>query len=103
LSCSEQIVRNSREADDRADRRPQGRQRQNGVPSRGAAVREAAAAPHEAVHIAHAQDSGMMMIDDDLGMSSAAFPDMPGTTSAPGSGHNSRAVGGLLPLASAFD
>lgn len=45
----------------------------------------------------------MMMIDDDLGMSSAAFPDMPGTTSAPGSGHNSCAVGGLLPLASAFD
>ena len=45
----------------------------------------------------------MMMIDDDLGMSSAAFPDMPGTTSAPGSGHNSCAVGGLLPLASAFE
>ncbi len=32
------------------------------------------------------------MIDDDLGMSAADFPDMPGAANAPGSGPSSRAV-----------
>ena len=34
-----------------------------------------------------------MMIDDDLGMSAADFPDMPGAANAPRSGPSSRAVG----------
>ena len=34
----------------------------------------------------------MVMIDDDLGMSAADFPNMPGAASGPGSGPSSRAV-----------
>ena len=76
-----------RETDGRADRQAQGRQRsrQSGLPSRGRPTQEDGRA--------HAQTGeGIVMIDDDRGMSTADFPAMPGTGSAPGSGPSSRAV-----------
>ena len=63
---------------------------QNRLPSRGP--------PGQTQGPATGQIDGMVMIDDDLGMSSAAFPDLPGMGSAPGSGPSSRAVGRQLPL-----
>ena len=67
---------------------------QNRLPSR--------APPGQAQGPATGQSSGMVMIDDDLGMSSAAFPDLPGMGSAPGSGPSSRAVGCQLSLPGDF-
>lgn len=40
----------------------------------------------------------MVMIDDDLGMSPADFPDMPGAANAPGSGPASRSVSSFQAL-----
>ena len=75
-----------REANGGAETRTQGRQRsrQNGTSSRRGPIQEPVPG--------QAQDGGMVMIDDDLGMSAADFPDMPGAANAPGSGPSSRAV-----------
>ena len=82
-----------READGRSDRRAQGRQRgRQNRPGRGP--------PPAAAGSAEAQSSGMVMIDDDLGMSSAPFPDLLAGPRASGSAPPSRAVS-MLPSACA--